>query len=133
MDNSTRQRYLPFVLRAISFIFIFGVYPLTIVWPSGWCWSPGQSYYLQMIIGIYAILGVFLFLAAKNPARHISLVSFTIWSSVVHGGIMAVQSFSAPLYMGHLYGDVLALFVVAALLAFFCPAAVRFDFDGGVA
>ncbi|MBD0369909.1 MAG: hypothetical protein ICV60_03580 [Pyrinomonadaceae bacterium] len=33
------------------------------------------------------------------------------------GGIMAVQSFVYPHSMGHLWGDVLALFVVAAVLA----------------
>lgn len=130
MNNATRQRYLQFALRAIGLVFIFGVYPLTVVWPSGWSWHVGQSHYLIMIIGIYATLGAFLFLAAKGPARHISLISFAIWSSVVHGAIMAVQAFSAPEHMGHLYGDVLALFVVAAALAFLCPTAARLSFDG---
>ncbi|GGA13590.1 DUF6632 domain-containing protein [Dyella caseinilytica] len=133
MDNATRLRYLQFALRAIGLVFIFGVYPLTVVWPSGWSWYVGQSHYLQMIIGIYATLGIFLFLAAKDPTRHISLISFAIWSSVVHGAIMTVQSFSAPENMGHLYGDVLALFVVAAVLAFLCPAAARLSFDGSAA
>jgi hypothetical protein len=36
------------------------VYPLMIVWPSGWAWQPGQREYEQMIVGIYATLGFFL-------------------------------------------------------------------------
>jgi Family of unknown function (DUF6632) len=95
-------------------IFIVGIYPLTIIWPSGWSW---QSDYLQMILGIYATLGVFLLVASRNPLAHLSLIWFTVWSSVVHGGIMAVQSFANSEHMGHLWGDVLALFVVAAVLA----------------
>ena len=38
---------------------IFGVYPLTALWPSGWAWQSGRPEYLEMIIAIYATLGVF--------------------------------------------------------------------------
>lgn len=125
MNESTRLRYLRLALRAFGLIFIFGVYPLTVLWPSGWTWHAGQSDYLQMIMGIYATLGVFLLLAANDPARHLALIAFTIWSSVVHGGIMAIQSVANPEHMGHLYGDVLALFLIAAVLSYLCPTAAR--------
>jgi hypothetical protein len=74
-----------------------------------------------MILGIYATLGVFLVIASRNPLAHKSLIWFTVWSSIVHGGIMAVQSLTNTQYMGHLWGDVLALFVVAIVLALFTP------------
>ncbi|QBB72440.1 hypothetical protein ELE36_19865 [Pseudolysobacter antarcticus] len=127
MNETTGLSYLQLALRVLGLVLVFGVYPLTILWPSGWAWSAAQSHYLQMIIGIYATLGVFLFIAAKDPARHLSLISFTIWSSVVHGLIMAVQALSNPEHIGHLYGDVLALFLIAVVLAVLCPAAARFD------
>ena len=92
-----------------------------IIWPSGWSWHTGQSDYLQMILGIYATLGVFLLIASRNPLEHLSLIWFTVWSSVVHGGIMAVQSVANPEHMGHLWGDVLALFLVAGVLAILTP------------
>lgn len=125
MDESTRLDYLRITLRVLGLVFVFGVYPLTVLWPSGWAWHSGQSHYLQMIVGIYATLGVFLLLAAKDPAQHVSLISFTIWSSFVHALIMAIQSLASPEHIGHLYGDVLALFVVAGILAFLSPAAAR--------
>jgi hypothetical protein len=127
MPDSDRVKYLRFILIVVGVIFIVGIYPLTIVWPSGWSWNPGQSEYLQMILGIYATLGIFLLLASRDPLAHRSLIWFTVWSSVVHGGIMAVQSFEKAEYMGHLWGDVLALFVVAIALALFTPreAAMR--------
>ena len=133
MDDNTRLGYLRIALRVFGLVFIVGIYPLTVIWPSGWAWHTGQSHYLQMILGIYATLGVFLFLAAKDPAQHLSLISFAIWSSVVHGLIMAVQSFSGPEYLGHLYGDVLALFVVAGVLAYLSPAAARVGVHRAVA
>lgn len=128
MNEARRVGYLRLALRALGLVFVFGVYPLTVVWPSGWAWHAGQSHYLQMIIGIYATLGVLLFLAAGDPAQHVSLIAFTIWSSIVHGLIMAVQSVSSPEHSGHLYGDVPALFIVAVILGALCPEAARLRF-----
>jgi hypothetical protein len=121
MAEADRTKYLRLALLLVGLIFIVGIYPLTILWPSGWSWHTGQSNYLQMILGIYATLGVFLLVASRNPLAHLSLIWFTVWSSVVHGGIMAVQSLANPEHRGHLWGDVLALFIVAAVLAFLAP------------
>ena len=121
MTEADRTKYLRIALLLVGLIFIVGIYPLTIIWPSGWSWHTGQSDYLQMILEIYATLGVFLLIASRNPLAHLSLIWFTVWSSVVHGGIMAVQSLANSEQMGHLLGDVLALFVVAAILALLTP------------
>jgi hypothetical protein len=115
-------KYLSIALFVVGLICIFGFYPLTIIWPSGWSWhTGGHSDYLQMILGIYATLGVFLVIASRNPLAHRSLIWFTIWSSIVHGGIMAAQAVANTRYVGHLWGDVLALFVVAAVLGLLMP------------
>ncbi len=79
------------------------------------------AYYLQMICGVYAVLGAFLIAAARNPSEHRSLISFTIWSSVVHAGIMAAQAFGDGHEHGHLLGDVPALLLVAGVLWFLSP------------
>ena len=121
MLESDRLKYLRVLLIAVGLVFIVGIYPLTIVWPEGWSWHTGQSEYLQMILGIYATLGVFLLLAARDPLAHRSLIWFTVWSSVVHGGIMGIQSIMMPEHMGHLWGDVSALLIVAAALAWLTP------------
>lgn len=121
MSEANRLKYLKFALFVVGIIFIFAIYPLTILWPSGWSWNPGQSEYLQMILGIYFTLGVFLIIASRNPLAHRSLIWFTVWSSLVHGGIMGVQSFVYPNQIGHLSGDVPALLIVALVLAFLMP------------
>ena len=72
-------------------------------------------------------------LAAKDPARHLSLISFTLCSSVVHALVMAVQSVASPEHVGHLYGDVPALLIVAAVPRWLCPAAVRLGAPSGAA
>jgi hypothetical protein len=125
MNDVDQTKYLRIALVVVGLLFLLGLWPLTIVWPSGWSWhAEGRSDYLQMILGIYATLGVFLILAARNPLAHRSLIWFTVWSSVVHGGIMAVQSFGDH-HLAHLSGDVLALFVVAVVLAVLTPRGVK--------
>ena len=122
MSEETRLFYLRGALIVFGLIFIFGIYPLGIVWPSGWAWhAEGRSEYYEMILGIYATLGVFLIIASRDPMAHTSLIWFTVWSSLVHGAIMAAQSLSNARHMGHLWGDVLALVAVAGVLAALMP------------
>jgi hypothetical protein len=122
MTDANRLLYLRIALIVFGLIFIFGIYPLSIVWPSGWIWGHGHSHYLLMIIGIYATLGLFLLMAARNPDANRSLIWFTVWS---HGAIMAVQSFSEAAEHGHLVGDVPALFLIAIVLAILMPRTAR--------
>jgi hypothetical protein len=120
VSSVERLRYLrmSLVLAALA---CFALYPLMVLWPSGWTWHIGHSHYPMMIVGIYATLGVFLILAARDPPAHLSLIWFTVWSSVVHGAIMAVQAVTDPAQLAHLWGDVPALFLVAIALAAFTP------------
>jgi uncharacterized protein DUF6632 len=75
----------------------------------------------MMILGVYATLGVFLIIASRNPLAHRSLIWFTVWSSVVHAVIMAIQAFEDPMERGHLLGDVPALLMVAIALGALTP------------
>ena len=114
----SRLKLLQIALFVFGIIFCL-VYPLAIVWPSGWAWHdgpPAASHYFMMIVGIYATLGMFLVRASRDPVANRSLIDFTIWSSVVHALIMAVQSYSPGDHMGHMLGDVPALLLVAAVL-----------------
>ena len=113
----SHQALLKFALAVFGTILLL-VYPLAVVWPSGWAWhagAPHDSQYFMMIVGVYATLGVFLLLAARDPKAYRSVIWFTVWSSIVHGAIMAVQSMPAE-HRGHLMGDVPALFLVAGVL-----------------
>jgi formate hydrogenlyase subunit 3/multisubunit Na+/H+ antiporter MnhD subunit len=122
MAGTNNVKALRVALVAIGIIFIVGVYPLTIFWPEGWIWhTNGQSNYLQMILGIYVTLGVFLLLAARNPLKNLSLIWFTVWSSIAHGVIMAAQARAYPEHRGHLLGDVPALLLIAIVLALLTP------------
>jgi hypothetical protein len=117
------MQMLRFALIAFGIAFLL-VYPLMLLWPSGWTWQPNQHEYEQMMVGIYATLGAFLLWASRNPEAHLSLIWFAVWSSLVHGGIMFVQAIIDPAERGHLPGDVAALLLVAIVLAILTPRGV---------
>jgi len=121
MTASGKEKYLKLALIVFGVIFML-VYPIGMVWPSGWVWHGGEGmYYLQMIAGVYAVLGLFLITASRNPSEHRSLIFFTIWSSIVHAGIMGVQALGDGHERGHLIGDVPALLLVAVVLWVLMP------------
>jgi len=127
MSRSSQSRLLSRALTLFGLVFVVGLPILNRVWPSGWAWQPEQPAYLHMILSIYVTLGVFLLLAARDPARHLSLIWFTVWSSLAHGSVMAVHSLTDHGQAGHLWGDVAGLFITAAVLT---PLARRVGAEG---
>ena len=125
MVDSHNLKYLRIVLVVVGIIFIVGIYSLMMVWPAGWTWHTGQSDYPLMIVGVYATLGVFLIMAARNPLANLSLIWFTVWSSIVHAVIMAFQAYGDPMQHGHFMGDIPALIIVAIVLAALTPRGVN--------
>ncbi|MDD5461658.1 MAG: hypothetical protein PHG00_08505 [Methylococcales bacterium] len=122
MEHEEKLKYLKIALYVIGVIFIAGVPALMMwIWPSGWGWTPPQPEYEQMIMGVYATLGVFLIRAAKDPLANASLIWFTVWSSIVHGGIMFIQAVTDETDRTNLVGDVPALFLVAFVLWYLMP------------
>jgi MFS superfamily sulfate permease-like transporter len=124
MQAEQQSQALRVALIAVGIIFIFGVWTLMRVWPAGWQWQPNQHEYEQMFQGVYATLGVFLIIAAREPWKHRSLILFTAWSSLVHAGIMGVQALRDTAERGHLIGDVPALAIVGIVLLLLAPKAV---------
>ena len=122
MTQEEKLNYLKIALYVFGVTFVIGVPALMMwIWPSGWGWTPAQPEYEQMMMGVYATLGVFLFRAAKDPLANTSLIWFTVWSSIVHGGIMFVQALVDETDRVNLLGDVPALFLVAIVLWFLMP------------
>lgn len=116
MSDNNRLLSLALIVFGAGF---FLIYPMAMVWPSGWAWhegSPASDDYFLMIVAVYATLGVFLIRAAKDPAANASLIWFTVWSSVAHGLVMGWESLRDPMMRGHLIGDVPALLGVAVVL-----------------
>ena len=84
-----RERALKIVLVVVGLFFLAGLYPVTTS-----LWHASQDMYTDdMMISLYIALGVFLLMAARNPAEHRSLITFTAWSSFAHGAVMTVMAY----------------------------------------
>jgi len=121
MNEANKAKYLTVALYVFGAIFVVGVYVMMQVMAASWTWEPRQPEYEQMVMGIYAVLGIFMIRAARNPSQHLSLIWFAIWSSLVHGLIMLVQALRDPAETPNLYGDIPALLVVAVVLWVLMP------------
>ena len=108
-----RERALKVVLVVVGLLFCGGVYPLTMM--------VKQDPALAMMMSLYATLGVFLLLAARNPSEHRSLIAFTAWSSFAHAILMAVQAFLNLIPRRELVG-VAAFVVIGLTLIVLAPA-----------
>ena len=116
-----RERLLRAVLIGVGLIALAGVYPLMQLWPTGWRWQPYHPPYEHMIIAVYAVLGLFLLIAARQPERHRTLILFAGWSSLAHGIVMGIDALRTATERGHLVADVPALLVAGALLLILRP------------
>ena len=74
-----------------------------------------------MIMGVYATLGVFLIRRQKIPCSTPIFIWFTVWSNIVHGGIMLYHAIIDVTERANLVGDVPALFIVAFILWYLMP------------
>src|SRR2546428_4471044 len=112
-----RERALKIVLVLVGLLFLAGgVYGLM---------QPDQPAYAQMLIGVYATLGIFLLLALRNPSADRSLIAFTAWSSLVHGAIMAVPAFRNLIPPRELPGGAPSPVIVGVALIVLLPPKIK--------
>ena len=122
---TNRERWLRIALIIVGIGFLIGLYPMFTLWESGFRWQPQHPRYEHMITAIYAVLGVFLLRASRNPLEHLSLIWFTVWSSVAHAVVMATHAVAAHGERTHLLADIPLLIAAAALLAALTPVSVQ--------
>jgi hypothetical protein len=108
-----RERALKVALVLVGLLFSATVYPLIAF--------VRQDPAAAMMFSVYATLGIFLLLAARNPAGNRSLIAFTAWSSFAHAAVMGVQAFRNMIPRGEVAG-VAALVVIGVALIVLAPA-----------
>jgi len=113
-----RERALKVMLVLVGLLFVAAVYPAV-----GGILRPHQSDTGDtMMMGIYATLGVFLLLAARNPSVHRSLITFTAWSSFAHAIVMSLLGIRIPDERGGFLIGSAVLVVIGVFLLVLAPA-----------
>ena len=104
-----RKRVLKAVLALIGVIFTALVYPMIMF--------VKQEPALAMMLSVYVTLGIFLLMAARNPAANRSLIAFTAWSSLAHGAFMSTQAMRNFVARGELIGSAVLIVIGVGLIA----------------
>jgi hypothetical protein len=104
-----RERVQKAVVVVVGLFFLAGTIPLVRFF--------SQDPAVAMMMSIYVTLGVFLLLAAGDPAAHRSLISFAGWANLAHAGVMAVQVYRHAIQSRELLGVVVFAIVGMALIA----------------
>jgi hypothetical protein len=108
-----RERALKVVLAIVGLLFVATAYPMVAM-------RIGEAE--QMMLSVYVTLGIFLLIAARNPAAHRSLIAFAAWSSVAHAAVMAVQSLYDVAERVHFLVGVLLFVIIGVALLALAPA-----------
>lgn len=103
-----RERALKIVLVVVGLLFTAAVYPMALMFSR----EPAVA----MMMSIYATLGIFLLLAARNPAANRSLIAFAGWANVAHASLMVVQEYRRVIERQELIGVALFAIVGVALI-----------------
>ena len=122
--TSRRERALQVVLVVLGLLTAgANIYPLVTSLLAGLRPTGGTT--APMFWTMYATLGVFLVLAARNPSAHRSLIAFTVWSSVAHAAVMALMAIQLPNKRGELLAGVAVTALPAVLLFVLARSSAR--------
>jgi len=122
------ERALKVVLVSVGLLFSAGIVPMVIMVRS--VLQPhNESARLialktadeAMMLSLYATLGIFLLLAARDPSAHRSVIAFGAWSSFAHAAIMAVMSIHMPAARAEWLITSVVLSLIGVLLIVLAP------------
>lgn len=118
-----RERALQVVLVVLGLFYCFWGYLLfDNLWHSKWL---GHSDVMPMFLSLNTVLGVFLLLAAREPAKHRSVIAYGAWSSLAHAFTMTIQSAEAAAHGMHRKDspqDIVIFCVIGVVLLALLPA-----------
>lgn len=81
-----------------------------------------------MLFVIYIVWGVFALLAARQPHKYLSFISFTMWANLAHALLMTVQALSLPgIYWSKFLTDIPYIGLIALAIFLFRPASAMAD------
>jgi hypothetical protein len=90
-----RERLLQIFLAVLGILFIALIYPLyTDLWHAKWLLEMHNETE-PMFLSFFIALGPFLLVAARNPAAHRLLITFTAWWNLAHAAVMTIETVQA--------------------------------------
>jgi hypothetical protein len=117
-----RDRVFKVVLALVGTLFLAAIYPAV----GGVRHPEGSDTGDTMMMSLYATLGVFLFLAIRDPSAHRSVIAFAAWSSFAHAAVMSLLAITlASERVGYLIGSTVLVIIGIALVVLAPPKSVQ--------
>ena len=108
-----RERLQKPVVIVAGLLFVAGIIPLVMFY--------AQQPAVAMLMSLYVTLGIFLLLAAGDPAAHRSLITFAGWANIAHATVMSVQAYRHVIQSRELLGVAVFGIIGVALIAITPP------------
>lgn len=122
-----RERVSQIVLVLVGLLYLAWAIPLfQSLWRSSWLEQHQDAF--PMFMSVNTVLGVFLLLAVKQPARHRSLIAFGAWSTLAHAFtmlIMSIEAWSHGMHRKDSPQDIVIVGAIGVLLLAVLPARER--------
>jgi hypothetical protein len=119
-----RERALQVVLVLVGLSYSFwGYFLFQDLWHSNWLNRHNDVN--PMFLSLNTVLGVFLLLAVRQPAKHRSLIAYGAWSSLAHAFTMTIQTAEASargLHRSDSPWDIVIVGVIGVALLALLPA-----------
>jgi hypothetical protein len=115
-----RDKTLRVLLVLSGLLFAAAIYPLFTSVRSGW--QTNQEDPLPMGLSLYVMMGIFLLLAARNPAVNHGVIIFAAWLNIAHAAVMTVMSIHLPKQRKDLLIASAVFGAIGAVLIWLAPA-----------
>jgi hypothetical protein len=117
-DAMLRERALKVVLVVVGLFFLAAIYPAVDSLLHG---ASPSDYGDDMMMSLYAALGVFLLIAVRNPPGHRSLIAFAAWSSFAHAFVMTTLGIHDASFRAGFVGGPAVLVLIGIILILLAP------------
>src|SRR5579864_1793869 len=117
-DAMLRERALKVVLVVVGLFFLAAIYPVVDSLLHG---ASPSDYGDDMMMSLYAALGVFLLIAVRNPPGHRSLIAFAAWSSFAHAFVTTTLGIHDASFRAGFVGGSAVLVLIGIILILLAP------------
>jgi hypothetical protein len=137
MNKENRIRYLSIFLRVygISTLLIFGTLSVAFLFqipafnPGGslnWLiWDDVFGHVAPMLFVIYLTWGVYYIISARDPAKHLSFLNFSMWANLFHGLLMIPMAFNETMYHSKFLTDIPFILIVSIVIYAWRPGKIQ--------
>jgi len=88
-------------------------------------WDDVFGHVAPMLFVIYLTWGVYYIVTAKDPAKYLSFLNFSMWANLFHGLLMIPMAFSETIYHSKFLTDIPFILIVSITIYAWRPGKIQ--------